>query len=268
MGSTCAGRTRRKVDPSLCTDVVSQGTGNQSHRNNKISRAKPIYQQNSQNSQQTTQYYANQSQQRAAEQTQTQNELQNDLNRAQDVAFTQPYTPPLPGPTTEGSNEINRAIREALWTDSERNAAYAFLDKVDPISIKHNVEFYTFVVCQNCSTENTRHATIGFGVGDAGTGTSGGFEKALADLKAALSPNMSIEATAHTHGAPGPGPDENFSYGDAQTTNAYGINAYLGTPQGDFRVLQPGDVPNPQPHQSYPGTLIGPLPPSRAYGEQ
>ncbi len=88
------------------TGCGQSGNGQPTNWQQQNQQNQNTYQQNSQNSQQTTQYYADQSQQRAAEQGQAQNMLANDANRAGDLGFTSPYTSPNPNDLNNGGPRL------------------------------------------------------------------------------------------------------------------------------------------------------------------
>ena len=168
----------------------------------------------------------------------------NELTRAEDQRLRQMYRDRF------SRIDWRKTLDQVRWYDSEQMAAYAFLDEYNPRSIEMDREIYSIIV-----ESNGKYAALPAQIGLAHT--SIGFNEYVDSFRSADLESVHDTATVHTHGR-WDSPKSNMFSGDLQTGNGdvgvaayYHYRNYLGTPTGDFKVLQPGQVV---------GTRLGSLP--------
>ena len=136
-----------------------------------------------------------------------------------------------------------------MWQKTPELAAYLWLDRWNPLSVRNDVEYATIIV-----QKNGKYATIGFVRGEQNSAY-----ELLVQLdnlnESGLLPIVKPVGWVHTHSAYGGPNSERFSPGDMGVSEDYGIDAYLGTPKGKFLRYKPGGAPEG----------LGNLPPSTAY---
>jgi hypothetical protein len=159
---------------------------------------------------------------------------------------------PAASPHSNPEQNWEQVLKHAGWYNSEKLAAYVFLDRLNPKSIEDDLEYSTLIV-----RRGNKYAFLGVVTGEQNT--SPGIESYLQSFYKSGPTDTHVTAWAHTHSRWGE-LSRFFGPGDAQFGNDYGLNGYLGTPQGHFDLLRPGG-----PNGIVPGENLGELPPNRLY---
>jgi len=131
---------------------------------------------------------------------------------------------------SSGSEEVDTASRQ----QSERAAAFAVLNGINPVSVSLNREHGGWIYRNQDNTYGSSSPVIGT--------VSSVF---LPNPASVLPGNSTLTASYHTHAGPDPRFDnENFSPTDINSDNFLGIGGYLATPGGAFKYHFGGRVTN------------------------
>ena len=129
---------------------------------------------------------------------------------------------------SSGSDSSDSSVR----TQAETDAAFAVLNRINPVSVRENREFGGWVYRNQDNTYGSSNPVRG-----------GPASVILPNPATSTPPGSTITASYHTHAAFDPRFDnENFSPTDISTDNRLGIGGYLGTPGGTFQYHFGNDI--------------------------